>query len=319
MADNNALVLLARYVNYCSNACKFLTFFEFVNQHLARVRNFLFVVQEDFLAYNLLNEKALRTVGEFVLIEVGRIFGQQFLNLLENLGRVELVQRRNGINVGVGQHIAPHLNLCLKFGLVAQVYLVDKQDNRDIFLANLLKILAVLVECLDHICHIHNNIGIDQRCIDKLQHCFLQLVVRLQNARRVRVNHLKIVAIDNAHYAVARGLRLVGDNGQPLAHKGVHQRRFADIRVADNIYKTCFMCHRLKICGKDRKSIRFKMLYLFYIKCGKPNLCKKHSRDNGLLFCSFCDFLHLLSRNLSIFGQWNGVNIDDVFWLPIFR
>ncbi len=49
---------------------------------------------------------------------------------------------------------------------------------------------------------------------------------------------MEIFARNDAHDAVARGLRLGRDNGEPFTDERIHQRRFADIGIADDIYKT---------------------------------------------------------------------------------
>ena len=49
-------------------------------------------------------------------------------------------------------------------------------------------------------------------------------------SRRVEQHVLRVAAVHHAVDAVARGLGLVGDDGDLLAHKGVGQAGFADVR-----------------------------------------------------------------------------------------
>ena len=90
--------------------------------------------------------------------------------------------------------------------LVGQVYLVDEQQHGDVHLFDLGEELLVLLCFLDDVRHIEQDIGVLQRRDGKRQHGLLQLVVRFQNAWRVRENNLGVVRVDDAHNAVARGL-----------------------------------------------------------------------------------------------------------------
>ena len=60
----------------------------------------------------------------------------------------------------------------------------------------------------------------------------------MEDTGRVGIEHLEILAVDDAHDAVARGLGLAGDDTESLSDEGVHEGGLADIGVADYIDET---------------------------------------------------------------------------------
>ena len=66
----------------------------------------------------------------------------------------------------------------------------------------------------------------------------MELVVWVDNARGVGIDNLEILAVDDAHDAVARCLRLAGDDAELLADKGIHQRGLSYVGVTDDINKS---------------------------------------------------------------------------------
>ena len=87
------------------------------------------------------------------------------------------------------------------------------------------------------------NIGDEQQQIGILEggmgeavHGLLHLVGWVfDDARRIREDHLEIIAAHDADDAVAGRLRLGRDDGHPLAHEGVHQRALADVWAAYDV------------------------------------------------------------------------------------
>jgi hypothetical protein len=85
---------------------------------------------------------------------------------------------------------------------------------------------------------------------------------------------LKILAVHNAHNAVARGLRLGGNNAQTLAHQSIHERAFAHVGVAYNIYKTGFMHKKIQVLNSKfqivlsgtttYKGTKYRSFFLFF-------------------------------------------------------
>ena len=88
---------------------------------------------------------------------------------------------------------------------------------------------------------VEDHVGVGHGPGHELHHRLLQLVRGFQDARRVGVDDLEILPRDDAHDAVARGLRLGGDDRKPFADQCVHQRRFAHVGIADDIYEARFV------------------------------------------------------------------------------
>ena len=77
--------------------------------------------------------------------------------------------------------------------------------------------------------------------VDLLQHAAVELRAGLVDAGRIDKDDLRggICAfvrgdLDHAHDAIARGLRLGGDDGHLFAGEGVEERAFADVGPAEN-------------------------------------------------------------------------------------
>ena len=64
------------------------------------------------------------------------------------------------------------------------------------------------VALLDGVGDVENNVGIIHGAVHEVHHRLLQLVGGFENTRRVGVDNLEVVAIDDSHDAVACGLRL---------------------------------------------------------------------------------------------------------------
>jgi hypothetical protein len=58
---------------------------------------------------------------------------------------------------------------------------------------------------------------------------------------------LEILAVDDAHNAVASSLCFRSDDGNTFADEGVHESRFAYVRVANDVDKASFVCHIYKV------------------------------------------------------------------------
>ena len=135
----------------------------------------------------------------------------------------------------------PFLHDVAKFLVVAQVDLVDEQQHGNLHLAHFRQEIRILLRIFDHVRDIEQHVGIGQGTLREGQHQLLHLVVGLQHARRVAEDDLHIVRVDDAHDAVSGGLRLERGDADTLAHKLVHQRGLADVRVSYDIYESCFM------------------------------------------------------------------------------
>ena len=140
----------------------------------------------------------------------------------------------------VGTTCAPGISAChlsTSASSASGVDLVDDHDGRNAAPADAVDDFGRAFALLHGVRDVEDHIGVGQGARHKLHHRLLQLVRGLQDAGRVGVDDLEILARDDAHDAVARGLRLGGDDREFFAHEGVHQRRFAHVGIADDIYE----------------------------------------------------------------------------------
>ena len=76
MADDNAFLTVALHVYDGIDVDLLCLFFETLHDHLNGIGDFLIVITQDFLTNYLRYEKFRRLVGQLILIEIGRTFGQ---------------------------------------------------------------------------------------------------------------------------------------------------------------------------------------------------------------------------------------------------
>ncbi len=131
-----------------------------------------------------------------------------------------------------------------------------------------------MVQPLDHIGHIEDDVGILERTLHEFHHRLLQAVVRLENARRIGIDDLEIVAVDDAQNPVARGLRLGGDDRKPFAHERVHERGFSHVGIADDVDETRFVHDSVRLAGKDRVYSRTNPCTPLFFSGGRTTAAK---------------------------------------------
>ena len=212
------------------------------------VRDLFVVVEEDLLADDLVDEETFGLVGELVLGEESGSFGQGVLDGIEELGDAETLLGGDGEDLSFRELGVPEIDEALEGVLRREVYLIYYKEHartRGCHLLHFLEEVGVAVGIVLNLGDVEQNVGVHEGGTTELQHLFLELVVRREDAGRVRIDHLEILAVDDAHDTMAGGLRLGCDDGQTLADEGVHQGGFADVGVAYDIYKTAFM-HQLK-------------------------------------------------------------------------
>ena len=271
MSDDDALLRVALHVYHGVYVDVLVGLLERLHLHLYRVRNLLVVVEQNLLADNLRDEEACGLVRELVLIEERRRVGQQLLDAAHEHVDAELVLRRDGENLGVWQQRVPALHGVAERLLVALVNLVDEQQHGYCHVLHLVEEVLVLLGVLHDVGDVEQHVGILQRRLRECEHRLLELIVRLEYAGRVREYDLRVFFVDDAHDAVARGLRLERGNADALADKLVHQRRLAHIRIAHYVYKSCFV--HISFCLNKRgdtpngASTRRKELVLSLICC----------------------------------------------------
>ena len=247
MADDDALLRVALHIDDGIDMDMTLVLFEALHHHLDGVRNLLVVIAQNLLADNLGDEKARGLVGQLVLAEVSRTLGQQLLDALHQYIGAELIRRRDGQYLGVGQQSMPFLDEVAELfgGVIAlqHVNLIDEQQHGNLHLTHLLEEVGVFLRLLHHVGDVEQDVGIGQGRLRELQHILLHLVVRLQHARGIGEHNLTVGCVDDAHDTVTGGLRLERRDTNLLADELVHQRRLTDVGVTDDIYETGLMLH----------------------------------------------------------------------------
>ena len=240
MSDEDGSLRLSLHIYDGSDAVHALFLLIALHGHFAAVGYLFLVVEQEFLADNLADEKAHGAVGEFVFREIGRVFGQNLHDVVEDGVDVEPLGGGGRNDHGTGNDVLPIVYLLGDLLLVREVNLVDDKDDGRVGEDNLGKKLLVL-QGLAHLGDQQEKVGVLQCVVHHTHHLLMQLVVGVDNAGGVGVDDLEILAVDDAHDAVACGLGLAGDDAEPLAHQGVHEGRLAHIGVADDVYESCFM------------------------------------------------------------------------------
>ena len=273
VADDDALLTIALHINERTDANALFRLLKLLDHHLAGVGNLLIVVQKNLLADDFRHEKARRFVCPLVFLEVRRRIGKQLFDARQDAVDSELRLRRNREDLGRGQDFFPRLDEFHDTRLIRQVDFVDQHQDRHLHALHLRDEVGVFVGLLHHIRHVEQHIGVLQRTFGEGEHRLLEFIVGFQHARGVREDDLRIVGVDNAHNAVARGLRLEGCDRNALAHEQIHERGFADIGIADDIDETGFV-HRL-----EKKSAAFRPKSRRVALCGE--MCDAETEITG--------------------------------------
>ena len=177
------------------------------------------------------------------------MLGQALKDEVEDFVHVEAFGGRTGDDHGARYLLLPIGNLLADGGLVAEVYLVDDQQHRHIAIDHTLQHLPVL-EGLAHLGDQQEQVGVLQGGAHEAHHLLMQLVGGIDDAGGVGVDNLEIISVDDAHNALAGGLRLGGDDTELFAHKGIHQRGFPYVGISNDIYESCFMHYFYVNCRK---------------------------------------------------------------------
>ena len=238
VADDDALLAIALDIDDTGDVDVFVGLLETFNHYLAGVGNLLIIIEENLLTHDFCDEEAGRFVGPLVLVEIGRVVGEEFLDALQHIADIELVQGTDREDFGLGQGFVPQGNLLLQGLLVGEVNLVDEHQDGHFQFGHFLKELGVLVRRFHHVGDIKQDIGIDEGALGELEHLLLELVVGFEYAGSVGKADLHLGRVEYAHDAVARGLCLEGGNGDALAHEKIHERAFPNIGIAYDIDKT---------------------------------------------------------------------------------
>ena len=128
-----------------------------------------------------------------------------------------------------------------KAGLVHGVDLIDEQYRRSAALAQALDERFLLrSDCRHRLNHQQHRVHIRDTLAHDLNHVVAKAGARLMEARSVHQDKLRIPAVHDRGYAVAGGLRLVGNYGYLFADECVRKRGFADVRAAAYRYHCRF-------------------------------------------------------------------------------
>ena len=238
MPDHDALLTLTRNVERCRNTVDLGLLVVLVYRHLNAVRNLLVVVEQHLLADDLRGEEAQCLVGQRILRIVWLTFGQQSEDQVEQAADIEILLGRHRSYPCLGKAFVPPGHQRLERLGSRQVDLVYYHDNRNSALCDMFQHLFRPFAVLDRIGHVKQHVGILQRPAHETHHRLLQLVTGFENPGRIGVDDLEIIAVDNTHDTVARGLCLRGYYRQSFADQRIHQGRLAHIGVAYYVDKT---------------------------------------------------------------------------------
>ena len=112
----------------------------------------------------------------------------------------------------------------LKVALIGEVDFVDEQEDGYVELLYLLDELGIFVGLFHHIGNVKQHIGVLKRTFGEGEHRLLEFVVGLEHTGGVGEHNLRIVGVDDAHDAVACGLRFESGDGDAFAHEKIHER-----------------------------------------------------------------------------------------------
>ena len=238
VTDDDALLTVALDVDDRGDADVAVGLPELLHDDLAGVGYLLVVVEEYLLAHDLGDEETGGLVGPLVLVEVGGMVGQELTDALEYVIDVEAVEGRDGEYLGLGQCLVPEGDRLFQRLLVREVYLVDEHEDGHPETGYLLEEIGVLVGGLHHVGDVEQDVGIHQCALGELEHLLLQFVVGLEHPGGVGEAYLHVGGVEDAHDAVARGLRLEGGNADALTHEEIHECALPHIGIADDVYET---------------------------------------------------------------------------------
>ena len=225
------------------------------------------VLLEDGFPQKLGGEEALGFVGELVLVVKGRMLRQQRHAVPQHLVDAALTLRGDRQHGRSRELIAPLLlelldgsilqppvldllgearralgRVLLRVGrrVGQQVNLVEQHEHRRRRAAQSAQDLLVgkgVGEILKNVDDQEDDVGVDDGGTHKGHHALLQLVLRPQHPRGVRVHDLVVGPVVNAHDAVTCRLGLGGGDRELFAEQAVHERALADIWHAENAHK----------------------------------------------------------------------------------
>ena len=189
-------------------------------------------VAQQLFAHDLAHDLTVGLVSRHAVGEELRALRGVLTELVHQIVQPLVRARGNGdngvkrIRLAVGRNDGEQVVLFLD-----SVDLVDAQNRRQVRSLDLFDELGFRdadvrhwLNEQQHRVHVRDGFARD------LDHVVAQAVARLVESRRVEQHVLRVAAVHHAVNAVARGLGLVRHDGDLLAHKGVRQAGFADVR-----------------------------------------------------------------------------------------
>lgn len=91
-------------------------------------------------------------------------------------------------------------------------------------MADVLEDLDRAVALFDGVGDVEDDVGIRQGAVDEFHHRLLEFVGGFEDPRGIGVDDLEVVARYDTHDSVTGSLGLGGDDREPFADQGVHER-----------------------------------------------------------------------------------------------
>ena len=214
---------------------------ELLYHNFHSIRNFLVIIKQNLFTDNFCHKKTGRLVGPLILIEIRRTVRQQILDTLHYHIHTEFGNGGDWNDFRLRNQLMPFFHAFHQSVLVAQIYLIDKQQDRNLHLANLFDEFHILIRFFHHIGYIEQHISVRQSRFREIQHGLLQFIVWLQHSWSVGEHNLHFIRIQNPHNPVTGSLCLEGSDRDSFANQQIHQSRFTHIGISHNIHKSCLM------------------------------------------------------------------------------
>ena len=145
------------------------------------------------------------------------------------------------INDKLYEDLSNIANICNKFDNVKNTFFIDNEDCFNPAAEDLVHKFVPMFGTLGYVGDVKDDVSVLEGPLHHLHHRLVKLVIGFQNTRRIGIDDLEVVAVDDTQNPVARGLRLRRDDRQLFADQCVHECRFADVGIPDDIYKTRFV------------------------------------------------------------------------------
>ncbi len=191
---------------------------------------------EDLFTDDFRRHEALRLIRKVVVGEVFRPFRHAIQNAFSQLVQSFLPDGGDGVEILKRVKALVLLNdgkqLCF---VTKPVNLIEHKKARRLNFPDRVDGVGIfLLKLGRHVDQEQQQIPFIQRRPHRGHHPLVKGGVRFVDARRIQKNHLALFRTPHSLHRSARGLWLIGHNGKFDAYQSVEQRRFTNIRPADN-------------------------------------------------------------------------------------